>query len=473
MRSATWSQRLSALLLLSIGVALPLAWVVGGYLEYGLTEIIGFRVADGWCTPGQEPLGQHCFSDFSVIPQLLDATSLWEPTSATATAYPPSGWLIPVGVYAAAGSVGGLQFATYVFLSIALISTLVPALWVGVGDWIGRAPVALLAIGVGAAPVLVVLDRGNSTALIIVPLMVFAIGLFRARPSWVIAGVVVSTMLKPQMILLVIALIALRRFRDAVVSIALSVLGILASFAVWPGNRIQNFSDWINNVLGYSDYGSLDVAYPYNLSATRSILIFSDLLGFSSMIGEENRGHLVNVLTRFSAVPGLLLLVAAVAILVIRHRRVDPLAATFVSVALVIVVPGTSFSYYLVLLVPIAALILKDPRLNSNAVTYEQWRGVLDDEACKKAPGSRVRSWALVTVIVISFSLWAIPLPESLVPGIVLGDSVGLVQILWGPVVLVGLVVILGSLVFPMKSKTTPEPRISPTEPSNEIPSSA
>lgn len=453
-RQVTWGQRLTALLLLSIGIAIPLAWVVGGYLQYPLTEMIGFRVADGFCGRGEEAFGEHCFSDFTVISDMLSAPSLWDPTSGTATAYPPSGWLVSFGIYAAAGIVHGLPFATYVFLAIALVSTLVPALWVARGSWFTRAPVALLVIGLGSAPVLIVLDRGNSTALIVAPLMIFAIGLVRDKSSWIIVGAVVSTLLKPQMILLVVALLALRKFRDSSVSVILSGLGILASFALWPGDRVQNFANWIRNLIGYSDYGLFDLAYPYNLSATRSLLTLSDLLGVSNLLGEENRAHLVNLLTRFSFLPGVLLLVAAVAILLIRASRVDAVTALFIAVALIIVVPGTSFTYYLVLLLPIAALVLRDPQQETMVQdSGDQWRGVLDDESLRRVPGIRIRSWVIIAVMVASLSLWAIPVTQSRLPSVTLGDPVGLVQILWGPVVLLGLMAVLSSLLLPIRSK--------------------
>lgn len=454
MRQVTWSQRLIALMLISIGIAIPLAWVVGGYLQYPLTEMIGFRVADGWCGRGEEAFGRHCFSDFSVIADMLSAPSLWEPTSGTATAYPPSGWLIPFGIFAAAGLLQGLPFATFIFLVVALSSTLVPALWAAQGSWFSRAPVTVLTIGLGAAPVLIVLDRGNSTALIVVPLMIFAIGLIRDKSSLLILGVLVSTLLKPQMILLVVALLALRRFRYATLSVSLSVLGILASFAFWPGDRVQNFTNWIRNLVGYSDYGLFDVPYPYNLSATRSLLTISDLLGVSNLLGEENRAHLVNLLTRFSFLPGLLVLVAAVLVVLIRASRVDAVTALFIAVALIIVVPGTSFTYYLVLLIPVAALILRDPRQESTVDgTSDQWRGVLDDASVSRAPGSQMRSWAIVTVLVISFSLWAIPVTQSHLASFPLTDPVGLIQILWGPVVLLGLAAVVVSLMLPVRSR--------------------
>jgi len=285
-RPITWSQRLLSLLLLSIAIAIPIAWVVGGYLRVELTEMIGYLISDGFCSAGSEPVGEHCFSDFSVITDLLAASTFWDPANATATAYPASGWAVPVVVYLGATAIGSVQFATYVFLIVATLAVLSPAIWVSLGNWWKRGPTAFLVLGAGTAPVLIVLDRGNSTALVVLPLLIFALGLYRQRSTWIIGGIVASTLLKPQMIILVVALLALRRYRYALLSIAFSLLGIGFSFVVWPGDRLLNIRDWLGNLLGYSDYGTLDVLYPYNLSAARSILTLIDITGLSRFLGE-------------------------------------------------------------------------------------------------------------------------------------------------------------------------------------------
>ena len=446
-RSLAWSQRLLSLLLLGIVIAIPIAWIVGAYMRVELTELIGYRVADGFCAVGSEPFGRHCFSDFSVITQLLDAPSFWDPSSGTATAYPPSGWAVPVGIYLGAGLIGGVQFATYAFLIVALVSVLTPAIWVSQGDWWRRAPLAFLVLGAGAAPVLVVLDRGNSTALIVLPLMIFALGLYRNSPTMVIGGVTASALLKPQMILLVIALLALGRYRQAAASMLLSFLGLAISFVAWPGNRLRNVKDWFGNVSGYSDYGTLDVLYPYNLSAARSLLVLLDATGLSWLIGEEYRGHVVNVLTNYAALPGAILLVASLLVVFLRKGRMDILSALFLSVSLIIVVPGTSFSYYLVLLVPVAALVLKDPRGAPTAlVGGGPWKGVLDALPVRASRGFALRAWIVVVVLVLCFSLWTLPLPPSNPLGDLMGNSVGLIQTLWGPVLLLATIAMLMSL---------------------------
>ena len=449
-RSTTWAQRLASLLLLSIGVAIPLAWVTGGYMNMDLTEMMGFLVNDGWCESDEALFGQHCFGDIAIVRPLLDAPTLWDQSNSfTTQAYPPTGWVVSIGVYLIFNSVGGLKLATTVFLTIALIASLAPAMWVARGNRIERASIAFLSIGLGAAPILLVLDRGNSTALLVPPLLAFAIGLFRDKSSWIVAGAVASTLLKPQMILLVVALIALRKYRLASVTTLLSAVGILLSFLLWPGNRVQNFANWVRNLLSYSDYGPLNIAYPYNLSVTRSLITLSEMSGISRVIGDENWGHVINLLTRFSALPGILVLISAVLILVAKRKSVDPLTALFVSVSLIIIVPGTSFSYYLVLFLPVAAMILKDPRSSlRDEFTQGDWRGVLDNRTIPISPSSPVRSWTSTLVIVFVLCLWVIPLPSSLVPGFTPIDHIGIIQVFWGPVILVGVATVLVSLLF-------------------------
>ena len=455
--AGVWSQRLISLLILSIAVAIPIAWITAGYMELPVTEIVGFYVQDGMCSPGEEPFGRHCFSDFSIITELLAAPSFWNTFH---NSYLRSGWAFPVIVYVSADWIGGVQFATYVFLIIALVSTLTPALWVAKGNWSGRGPVAILVIGLGAAPILTVLDRGNSLVLVIPAVLAFSIGLFSNNHKLLIAGAVVSTLLKPQMILLIFALIALRRFRDTLYVIVLSLAGIVMSFLIWPGDRLENFNLWLSNLLSYSDYGTGTSHYPTNLSATRSLLALFDLFGFSSIVGDVNREHLANLLMRYSPVPGIVILAIALTVVLLRRNNVDPFTALFLAISLIIIVPGTSWYYYLVLLVPVTALILKDPRgsITAGSTGSSTFQGVLDEGAGIQPRVIRFRSWTILLVITFSFCLWIIPLPGTSLPGGFDG-TLGLIQLLWGPVVLVGTLSIPPSILLDTRKTTErPEP---------------
>ena len=455
--AGVWSNRLISLLVLSIAVAIPIAWITAGYMELPVTEIVSFYVQDGMCSPGEEPFGRHCFSDFSIITELLAAPSFWNTFH---NSYLPSGWALPVIVYESADWVAGVQFATYVFLIIALVSAMTPALWVAKGNWSGRGPIAILVIGLGAAPILTVLDRGNSLVLVIPAVLAFSIGLVSNDHKLLIAGAVVSTLLKPQMILLVFALIALRRFRDTLYIIMLSLAGIVMSFLVWPGDRLENFNLWLGNLLSYSDYGTGTSHYPTNLSATRSLLALFDLLGFSSIVGDVNREHLANLLMRYSPVPGIVLLAIALTVVLLRRDNIEPFTALFLAISLIIIVPGTSWYYYLVLLVPVAALILKDPRkaLTAGPTSRNAFQGVLDEGADVQPRVMRFRSWTILFVISFSFCLWIIPLPGTSLPGGFDG-TLGLIQLLWGPILLVGTLSILLSILFDTRKTTEwPEP---------------
>lgn len=439
------AERLLGLLMVGLAASVPVAWIVGGYLELPVTEVLGFKVRDGLCDVGDELVGEHCFSDFTVVSQVLAATTPWDPGSTMATAYPATGWLIPVIVYLIGTPIGGVPFATLLFVSVGIAVALVPAIWAGLPDWRLNLPAALLVLGFGALPLLIASDRGNAIVFIVLPVFVLVIGLLRDQRSWVIAGIALATIIKPQLILFALVFIPSRRARDFVLTLVWSGAGILAGFLVWPGDRIENIQHWLRNLVGYSDYGVVDVLYPYNLSISRTILTVSDFSGFSELVGEENRGHLINLLTSFSFVPGLVILIATILFLFVRGRNLDTLSIAFIAIVVSIIVPGTSFSYYVILLIPVAAVLLRNPIATAEKNAKGRWIGYLDSPTLAQSRVGRFRFWILASVVLLTTVPLVIPVPEEVLPGVVGATHVGLLQILWGPALVLAWLLALSS----------------------------
>lgn len=467
----TRAERLLGLLLIGLALAVPVAWIVGGYLLIPVTEVLGFYVDDGLCEVGAEPIGLHCFSDFSVVTQVLAATTPWDPDSIMVTIYPATGWLIPVIVYLVGVPLGGVPFATLLFVSIGLVFALIPAIWTGLRDWHLRMPLSILVLGFGALPILIATDRGNAIVFIVIPVFLLVLGLLRDKRSWVIAGIAIATIIKPQLILLALVFIPARRIRDFALTVAWSALGLLGGFLIWPGNRVENIRDWLTNLVSYSDYGVVDVLYPYNLSISRTILTVSDITGVSALIGDEIRGHLINLLTRFSFIPGIIIVIVTVLVLALRGRNVDPLSLVFVTTLVSIIVPGTSFSYYVILLIPIAAVLLRSPISPASSPEGRgRWFGYLDEPQYAGAGIYRFRFWVLAVVVVATTVPLVIPIPEGALPGIIGVSHVGLLQILWGPLLALAWFLVLASS-FWRGSKPDPD-AIQPANTANPSASS-
>ena len=236
-----------------LAAAVPLWWILVGYFAQAPTENISFSRVDGWCDPGTQGIGVHCFGDFQPPRQLLDAPSVWAGDGISG-GYTPVG-LTPHVIAQGLEAAGlGVRGSLVVFLVAMALAMSLPAVFTAFRGASGtRGPLPLLLFFAAAAPALITPDRGNSAGFPIPFMLLFAIYAGR-NPRWVaIASIIVAAGIRPQFVLLAVGLLAFRRTKDALLAVAGATSATAISFLLWPGDRAGNIQAWWSHITTYSE----------------------------------------------------------------------------------------------------------------------------------------------------------------------------------------------------------------------------
>ena len=427
-----WPKRMLWVSTLLLALAVPLWWIMTGYFQRTPSQSISFNAVDGWCdhAPSQG-IGVHCFGDFQLPRLLIDSPSVWNDPQQINVGYTPAG-LTPNAAAKALEEAGlGIRGSLIAFLIAMALAMAVPAVLTALrGARVARGPLPLLLFFAAAAPVLIAFDRGNSVGFVIPFLLAFGVYLGR-DPRWVAPFAVIgATAVRPQFILIAIALIAVRRTRDALAAVAGAIAFSIWAFVLWPGDRLQNIRDWWSDVTGFGSSVAPSEAV-INLSAARSTFLVGDFLSglptFIGSLGEAIRDFALEN----PSMPGGLLVIACLCAFALRRGRIARPIVITVGLALPVIGPGVSFGYYLVFAVVLAALVCgpADPV----GLRSRDDRGILADLTRRRGIH---QAWAWTLVAAIGFSL--APLAFN-TPATAYTTSLGWVGVVWLAVIVLPL----------------------------------
>lgn len=403
-----WAQRLLMLLTLGLVVALPAIWISSQYNQNEIGGVLSYNVQDGWCEYGVFPgVGVHCFGDytsqvltaerdFGLEPQVRPYESLYPPVSQ----FPH---VVAATVRSGTGSNG---FAFYLYIAVLAIAALAPALWAA---WRWRrsafALVPLVLIGVAAVPVIAVIDRGNSAGFAVPLLLAFAVFLGR-EPPWLAPGLAVGVALvRPQFILVVIALFAIRRWRHAIAAVATFLAITFASFAFAASGFASSARAWWDNVTGFQGgAGNIGLPTPANISIPRSLVSIGVWLGDApGPIGAFGRWMAQSVYDRPLVAVGTVAVIATAAFL-LAAGRVPRSVAIIVPLAIAGTASTVSPVYYLMFALVIGALIFAPLAGDHDGLA------LLDGTEPERDPTPWFWGWPLVVIVTLSLA----PLPFAL-----------------------------------------------------------
>lgn len=327
-----------------------------------LSSLLAFPHADCFQDWGMK-LGRHCFSDYAMTVGFGMRANPWEPYPLfmpphfqPALSIYPAAAMLPQMAFGLLGKWLGPQIGLLGYLLVLAIAVLIPAIWAARGARGLERVVVFAACGAVAIPAWTVIDRGNSVGFAVPIALAYLVALCRQRWGLVAIMVVLASLVKPQFIVLAVALIGARQWRLTGAAVVGGVLSNLAAYLLWPKYFPATIGQSIHNILSYN--ASVSGLGPGNVSFTRAILLIPDTL---ATLSNPDLQLPPGFLAGPRAVLGFVILALATASVVALGRRIPPFMAGIVLLATASLFPAESMRYYLVFALPIAAVVARDP----------------------------------------------------------------------------------------------------------------
>ncbi|MGO9100842.1 glycosyltransferase family 87 protein [Mycobacterium sp.] len=315
-------------------------------------------------------IGRHCFSDYGwslglgmepnpwgqPYPLLLP----WYNYQPQANGYPAAAILTPTLFGLFGRWLHAPQLGLLAYVLVLTVACLIPAIWAARGARGLERVVVFVALGAAAIPAWMTIDRGNSVGFVVPILLVFLVALRRRRWGLVAIMVVLAALVKPQFAVLGVALLAARQWRLSGLAVVGVLISNLAAYLLWPRDFPKTIAQSGRNML---EFGSLvssssfqSRADVYNVAFGKGLLLIPDAIKTRATGGIPD-GFLAGPR---SMIGSIVLVVVVVSILVL-GRRIPPVMAGIALLATASLFPAVSARYYLVFVLPVAALLARDP----------------------------------------------------------------------------------------------------------------
>jgi Glycosyltransferase family 87 len=348
--------RLKSYLFLSFTLAIFLNFIVSSYFGVQIANTISYHVNDGWCNPSTQGIGVHCFGDFYAPLVFANSNSPW---SGPINSYPPLAFLIlkPLALLDATFH-GRIAVGSYLILSI--MSLLFP-IFHAIRKRIINSETALFLgfIFILSAPTITLLDRGNNLALVFPFIYMFFYSVYSANYSTSTYYAAIFILIKPQLILLTLILLANKKYREVFKTILIASLGYATGFLFYPKDFFSNIAKWFVGTINFQNYADRGVLEPVNVSIKSSIDILFNIFGD---------------LANQQLVQGMSYLIFSIALIFFlkHHKERTQNHNYLLSCLFPILFLGTAFQYYLViLLIPLMFLFAQPFKFDLEALPAE------------------------------------------------------------------------------------------------------
>lgn len=426
---------LGAVLVLT-AVSAVTGFVLAQYLSIDVLSSLVF-VPDDCYIDWDTKWGRHCFSDYTMVvsfglrPDPWDAYPVYLPSGLTYgySNYPAAG-MVPQVMFGLLGKWLGAPRLGLIGYQLALtIAVISPAVWAARGARGLEKIVVFLALGVVAIPAWMVIDRGNSAGFVVPVALVFLVALCRRRWGLVVVMVILAALVKPQFAVLGAVLFAARQWRWAGLAVGGVIASNLAAYALWPRDFPQTIMRSIQYTFGYGNASggggsggggggggsgaATDATFKaltanLNVSFGKALLLIPDSIKSGESGGKLPDGFLAGPRSMLGYA---VLLIVVIAVLVL-GRRIPAVMAGILLLATASLSPALSQPYYLVFVLPIAAVLVRDP-------DGPPGTGIFDRFA---ADGDRRRALGVCLSLAVALSIAHIALPS---PPIEVGDITG------------------------------------------------
>ena len=418
--SAVANQPERTLLLGTVLLVSAVSAVVGYVLtQYYSVDVLSSLVSNPEdCIINWGPhFGSHCFSDYNLpvswgmrpnpwAPYPL----FWPPDYQPAHPNYPAAAMVPQLIFGLLAKwLSAPQLGLLGYLLALTIAVLTPAVWAARGARGLERIVVFVTCGASAIPAWMVLDRANSVALLAPVGLGFLVALCRQRWGLVAIMVVLATLIKPQFAVLAVVLFAARQWRMGGVAIAGAVTSSLAAYLLWPRDFPATIAQSIHSTL---NYGSPQLAVGFrNVSFGRALMLIPDGVKAFQSGGKIPDGFLAGPRS-FAGYAVLVVIVAAVLAL---GPRIPRVLTGIMLLAGATLFPALVFHYYLVFVLPVAALVVRDPDGPPGAGIFHQLA----------THGGRRRAVGICVSLAVALSITQVALPGRPLPEPIYGQILG------------------------------------------------
>jgi len=263
-------------------LAVSVGFLFSSYSGYKLSAAISYVTNDGWCDPSTQGIGDHCFGDFYYPLMLSSQDSPWSGGSGSPNPYPALALVIykPFGFLA---EQLGSRAALFLYLGAIIATVLLTVAIILKQNRFQVSDFFLVLVSTAAsAPILTIIDRGNSAVLLLPILYLWMISVRKGKLNSILFLTCLAAIIRPQFILLALILLFLGEFKLFCKSIAYSCIYVFFSFFLFGVNPITNFANWVLQIVRYQDYGSVGDPYPVNISFANSFNLVLRVIQFES-----------------------------------------------------------------------------------------------------------------------------------------------------------------------------------------------
>lgn len=324
---------------LAIAIGIWSFYLIPQFLFVKITEKMSFYSSDAHCIEPMPLFGNHCFGDFGYQIEMVRAgKESWGPPFFNN--YPPLNSIVFLVLSFLVAQLGATTVVLlYSFVSIVCI---VFPVWDASRKLTIQNRLLLLFVGVFATiPILNVIDRGNNVAWL-VPVIYFISKYINTSHRYIIIFLcVLAISLRPQAAILLVILLTLRKFRETISIVFLSLVFNSVLFVIWDYKAV--FANIRNMISSTISYGSgIPGDWPPNVSMGRGILNIMNI--FHLNLTSTQIQFLV-----YAVCTGII-------IKMFLHKEIEIDQKLQIIIPLMFLVPAMTWWYYLVLLYPMLSI---------------------------------------------------------------------------------------------------------------------
>lgn len=321
---------------------LTLNLFISSYFGRNLLQLFIFHPSDGWCLNNQRGLGVHCFGDFGA--NLISASQgldYFYGSNSLTRQYPPMNYYLYSFFHWLATNTS-YKVSLLLFLMIMSAGILIPILFILRKAKLPAFKIVVITLGsFSLLPIIFTLDRGNSVGLAIPFLFFYIYQKESASKFKRLFLISILSNIKPHFALILLLRFRLRKWRES----AEELIAVAASYALFffigsPANTVMNITNFFNAIL---NYGKIDLnqQYPYNYSFTQGVHNIATGI-FQVQASQATTSLYANLLA-----------VLVMILIVWKKENLGHPATAALLLPLIMLIPGLSYPYYSIVLIPI------------------------------------------------------------------------------------------------------------------------